>query len=63
MARFENIKVGDKIIATRSGYGSYYSRVAIVKKVNKVSFVCEFDNITITFIQICTAKSTNLKRI
>lgn len=49
MARFENIKVGDKIICTKSGYGSSYSRVATVKKVNKVSFVCEFDNITITF--------------
>ena len=49
MARFENIKVGDKVICTRRGCGLNYSLVAIVKKVNKASFVCEFDNITVTF--------------
>lgn len=49
MVRFENIKVGDKIICTKSGCGLNYSCVAIVKKVNKTSFVCEFDNITVTF--------------
>lgn len=46
---FENIKVGDKVIATKSGYGSTYSMVATVTKVNKASFVCEGNNITITF--------------
>ena len=49
MARFKNIKVGDKVICTRRGCGLNYSCVAIVKKVNKASFVCEFDNITVTF--------------
>lgn len=46
---FRNIKVGDKVIATKSGYGSSYSMVANVTKVNKASFVCEFNNITVTF--------------
>ena len=37
MVRFENIKVGDKIICTKRGCGLNYSCVAIVKKVNKTS--------------------------
>ena len=46
---FKNIKVGDKVIATKSDYGSSYSMVATVTKVNKASFVCEGNKTNITF--------------
>ena len=46
---FSNIKVGDKVIASKSGYGFVHNVVATVTKVNKVSFVCEGNSVKLTF--------------
>lgn len=46
---FSNIKVGDKVIASKSGYGFVHNIIATVTKVNKASFVCESNSLKLTF--------------
>ena len=42
MEKFENIKVGDKVIVRDNcGYGDSIDKIATVTKVNKCSFNCE----------------------
>lgn len=46
MARFDNIKVGDKVIISGQSFGK---GVATVTKVNKTSFVCNCGSFNLTF--------------
>ena len=46
MDKFENIKIGNKVIVWNRHYDK---QVASVIKVNKTSFICQCDGFTITF--------------
>jgi hypothetical protein len=50
MGKFENIKVGDKVIVKYSTYaGESVGYIGVVKKVNKTSFNCVANGRSVTF--------------